>query len=389
MLIIQTNFTMYKTLFSLFILFSLCAQSQVKKEIFESFKLQERRDVSYYFPEDYSDSKKYPLIVVLDAEYLFDNVVANAKFYGTHNRMPDAIIVGIHQSEDDLRWEDCDFEEVSGLPTEKGKLFYEFLGTELIPYLEINYSIAPFKMFIGYDITANFGNYFLFKDRSLFNSYLSISPVLATEMESRIPARLSDLDQEIFYNLVLEKEKTADRQRILQLNNSISSIERDNLHYFFDEYSEPDHISIAAYGISKAFDNVFKLFRPISPREYREHILKSDDPVIDYLTDKYQRIESLLGFEKDVELNDIMAVYAGCLKKDDFESLKPLAALAKKAYPESMLGFYLEGEYFEQLGEPRKAFTAFEKAFQLDEIDFLTKDIAIGKMDALKADFGY
>jgi len=53
--------------------------AQVKKEIFESFKLQERRDVSYYIPEDYTDDKKYPLIVVLDADYLFDLVVADGK----------------------------------------------------------------------------------------------------------------------------------------------------------------------------------------------------------------------------------------------------------------------------------------------------------------------
>ena len=64
-------------------------------------------------------------------------------------------------------------------------------------------NIAPFKMFVGYDITANFGNYFLFKDQSFFNSYISISPVLATEMESRVPARLSELDQTIFYNLIV------------------------------------------------------------------------------------------------------------------------------------------------------------------------------------------
>ena len=32
---------------------------------------------------------------------------------------------------------------------------------------------------------------------------------------------------------------------------------------------------------------------------------------------------------------------------------------------------------------------AFEKAFQLNEIDFLTKDMALEKIDALKADFGY
>ncbi|GMN06805.1 alpha/beta hydrolase-fold protein [Croceitalea sp. MTPC5] len=380
---------MTRPIFLFIALLSMGVNCQVKQEIFESFKLQERRDVSYYFPENYDEEKKYPLIVVLDAEYLFDNVVANAKFYSTHNRMPEAIIVGIHQDEGDLRWEDCDFEQTTGLPTEKGQLFYEFLGTELIPYLETSYSIAPFKMFIGYDITANFGNYFLFKNKSLFNAYLSISPVLAPEMDARVPARLLDLDQELFYNIVLEKEPTEDRQRILQMNTAIASIQKENLHYFFDQYDEPDHISIAAYGISKSFDNIFKLFRPISPKEYKEEILTSNEPVIAYLEDKYGMIEKLLGFKKEVELNDIMAIYAGCLKKEDYESLKPLSSICKKQFPETMMGFYFEGEYLELVGEPKKAYKAFEKAFQMNEIDFLTKDMALDKIDALKADFGY
>ncbi|MGW9684292.1 alpha/beta hydrolase [Flagellimonas sp. 2504JD1-5] len=380
---------MKRCLFVLIGLLCFNLGAQVKKEIFESFKLQERRDVSYYFPEDYSEDQKYPLLVVLDAEYLFDIVVANAKFYSKHHRMPQAIIVGVDQAKNDLRWEDCDFEQTTGLPTEKGAQFYEFLGTELIPYLETSYNVAPFKMFIGYDITANFGNYFLFKDRSLFNSYLSISPVLATEMESRVPSRLSDLDQQIFYNIVLEKEPTEDRQRILQMNNAIKSIDKESLHYFFDEYANADHVSIAAYGISKAFDNVFKIFRPITPKEYKTQILTSDEPVFKYLQDRYDMIESLLGFRKPVELNDIMAIYAASLKKEDFESLKPLAEVCKKQFPGTMLGFYFEGEYYEQLGEPKKAFKTFEKAFQMEEIDFLTKDMALEKIDALKADFGY
>ena len=42
-----------------------------------------------------------------------------------------------------------------------------------------------------------------------------------------------------------------------------------------------------------------------------------------------------------------------------------------------------------RLDPPKKAFKTFEKAFQLEEIDFLTKDLALEKIDALKADFGY
>lgn len=380
---------MTKKLLLLFGLISFTLDAQVTSETFESYVLQENRQLQYFFPEDYNEEKKYPLILVLDAEYLFDLVVANAKFYGAYHRMPQAIIVGVNQAQNDLRWEDCDFEQTNGLPTERAQEFYDFIGNELIPYLENNYSIAKFKMFIGYDITANFGNYFLFENESIFNSYLIISPLLAPEMETRVPARLTDLDQQIFYDLVLERESTEDRNRILQMDRAIKSIDKENIRYFFDQYEEPDHISIAAYGISKAFDNVFKIFRPISPKEYKEKILTSNRPVFQYLTDKYAMIENLLGFEKEIELNDVMAIYAGILKKEDYESLGELSKLCKKTYPETMLGFYFEGEYLENIGEPKKAKKAFEKAFLMEEIDFLTKEMAIEKIDAIKADFGY
>lgn len=371
------------------LLFGLTSYAQVTQEIFESFKLQERRDVHYYFPENLDETKKYPLIIVLDGEYLFEQVVATSKFYSRFHGMPQSIVVGIDQSENDLRYEDCAFDPERGLPSEKGKSFYEFIGMELIPYLDLNYSTAPFKMIVGYDITANFMNYWLFKDNSIFDGYVSISPTLAPEMESRVPMRLGAFDNQIFYQLIVEGEASNDKQRILTMHNDIKSIEKESLHYFFDEYTNADHISVATYGIGKAFDNIFGMFKPISPKEYKTQILTSEEPVYNYLENKYQGIVDMFGFSKPVELNDIMAIYAASRKKEDFESLKPLSDLCKKEYPETMLGFYFEAEYYEQLGEPKKALRTFEKSFQMKEIDFLTKEMALEKMDALKADFGF
>lgn len=363
--------------------------AQVKQEIFESFKLQERRDVKYYFPEDYSPEKKYPLVVVLDAEYLFDQVVAVSKFYSDFQGMPQAIVLGIYQGENELRWDDCDFEGDTGLPTEKGKLFYEFLGMEIIPYLETSFNIAPFKMFVGYDITANFGNYYLFKEQSYFDAYISISPLLAPEMEQRVPARLSDLDQKIFYHLITEGEASEELEQVRALDRGIKMLDKESLVYYYDEYQEANESSVVTYGLGKAWDRTFEIFKPISPKEYRQKILTSDEPVFQYLADKYNTIETMFGFKKQVELNDIMAIYAGCRKKDDYESLKPLSDLCKQEFPNTMLGFYFEGEYYEELGEPKKALRTFEKAFGMEEIDFLTKEMALEKMDALKADFGF
>ncbi|MDC6351032.1 alpha/beta hydrolase-fold protein [Zeaxanthinibacter sp. PT1] len=368
---------------------SLGLSAQVTQEIFESFKLQERRDVRYYFPEDYDAEKTYPLVVVLDAEYLFDQVVAISKFYSRFQGMPQSIVVGIHQSKNEMRWEDCAFDEDSGLPTEKSKNFFEFLGMEIIPYLATSYNVAPFKIFVGYDITANFGNYYLFKDRSLFNAFISISPLLAPEMENRVPTRVAALDQQIFYHLIVGGNRDETRNNILQLDRALSAIEKDNFTYYLDEYPQANELSVISYGLGKAWDRTFSIFKPISRKEYKENILASEAPVFQYLDDKYQMIEDLFGFRKPVELNDIMAIYAASKKKEDLESLKDLAELCHKAYPTTMLGFYMEGEYYEQKGEPKKALRTYEKAFGMEEIDFLTKEMALEKMDALKADFGF
>jgi hypothetical protein len=371
------------------ILFCQLTFAQVTHEIFESFKLQERRNVSYYFPENYSPDKKYPLVVVLDAEYLFDQVVANAKFFSRFEGMPEVIVVGIEQSRDGLRWEDCAFEEDSGLPTDKGKMFYEFIGMEIVPYLDLNYSTAPFRMFIGYDITANFGNYYLFKDRSFFNAFISIAPRLAPEMEVRVPERLLAMEQQIFYHLIASGGKPHSQKGIELLDKNLKMIEKPTIHYSFDTYPESNEVSVVTYGLGKAWEKMFEIFKPISPKEYREEILTSEEPVIKYLQDKYGTIEELFGFRKNVSLNDVMAIYAATRKKEDFESLKSLSDLCKQEFPETMMGFYFEGEYYEHLGEAKKALRTFEKAFGMQEIDFLTKELALEKIDALKADFGF
>jgi len=376
-------------LFAIGLWLALPLQAQVKEEIFESFKLQERRSVKYYIPEDYNPDKRYPLVIVLDEEYLFDQVVATSKFYSRFQGLPESLIVGISQSEGDLRAEDCEYELTTGLPGEKGKGFFEFIGMEIIPYMVSAYNVAPFKMFVGYDITANFGNYYLFKERPIFNGFISISPDLAPEMESRVPERLAAIQEPVFYHLITEGDLGQEEGRFSQMNTALSQIEREGFTYFYDRYPEADDISIATYGIGKAWERTFNIFKPISPEEYKEKILTSEEPVFNYLENKYQTIETVFGFRKPMELNDIMAIYAGCRNKDDFESLKPLSDLCKDEFPETMLGFFFEGEYYEQIGEPKKALRTFEKAFGMQEIDFLTKDMALDKMDALKADFGF
>ena len=160
------------------------------------------------------------------------------------------------------------------------------------------YNVAPFQMLVGYEITANFGNYYLFKERSIFSAFISIAPYLAPEMESRVPERIADMDQALFYHLIVPGEQST---RTTQLHTALSQQTREGFHYFFDRYEGANEVSVAAYGIGKAWDRTFDIFKPISPDEYREKILTSEEPVYNYLQKKYETIETLFGFSKPVE----------------------------------------------------------------------------------------
>ena len=383
------NFNPMKTCISLIcFLCVFAANAQVSKETFESYKLDEKREISIFAPENYTDEKSYPLIVVLDADYLFDIVVANVKFYTYWNEMPETIVVGIHQEE--TRDDDCFYSDKDGLPKEKGSSFFEFIGFELIPYMSQKYVLSNFKAIVGHGTTANFLNYYLFKDNPLFNAYINLSPTFAPLMEGRLPDRLASFKEKKFYYLATsEEDEKPNKKRINTLNADLSKVDSESLFYTFDNFSGGNHTAIASYAIPKALDKIFNIYKPISPREYRKKILTLETPIYDYLEDKYASIENLFGYKKPVSLNDIMATYSGIKKKEDMESLQKLAKLAKKEYPDTMLGFYFEAEYYEEIGEPKKALRTYEKAFGMAEIDFLTKDMALDKIDALKADFGW
>ncbi|EIJ37991.1 MULTISPECIES: alpha/beta hydrolase [Galbibacter] len=367
---------------------ALISNAQTTSSTIESFKLAEKRDIQLYVPEDYSAEKSYPLIVVLDADYLFDIVVANSKFYAYKDEMPKSIVVGINQR--DTRYEDCFYSDENGFPDKKGNSFFEFIGMELIPMIAKNYNLANFKAIVGHGTTANFSNYYLFKNNMLFNAYIELSPTFAPSMERNTPERLGAIEAMTFYYLATsENDEKENQQRIKVFNNTMKGISNDNVHYYFDEFENANHYGVASYGIPKALDKIFKVYKPISIEEYKKEVLAYEGPIVEYLTEKYNTIETLFGFKKQVSLNDMMAIYAGTKKKEDLESLNELSKIAKKEYPDTMLGFFFEAEYFEQMGEPKKAMRTYEKAFGMEEIDFLTKDLALERIDALKADFGW
>ena len=376
--------------FCLLISFTGISQSKVIYEEFQSTKLDESRRLKIQLPRDYEENteKVYPIIVVLDANYLFEPVAGNVDYFSYWEDMPESIVVGIMQG--DSRYDDCNYDSTDFMPAERGADFFEFIGLELLPYIDSNFRTAKFTIAIGHDFTANYINYFLFKDPPLFNGYICLSPDLAPLLDERLPERIPQIPTKTFYYLATGSDDIKDLREITEmLDTSLKTLKSDNFDYNFDNFEGATHYSLVARAIPSALEKMFSVYRPISKEEYTDVILKLNTPIHLYLTEKYATIKDLFGLSNPIRENDYIACFKAAEKKKQWESLREIATMAKKQYPDTVLGDYYLARYYEETGEAKKAMRIYQGAYDKEEVDFITIDLMLDKADKIKEDFGY
>ena len=360
----------------------------IYKEI-NSEKLGESRQLKIQVPRNYDTSdKKYPVVVVFDGDYLFEIVAGNVDYAAYWEDMPEAIVVGINQYQ--KREVDCYYSEQNSLPIETGAAFFEFVSMELIPFIDKNFRTENFKVAVGHGQTANYINYYLLKGVPLFQAYISLSPSLAPDMKTYLTEKMPKLEQKIFYYLAAaNNDKGNIKEETEALAKSISSIENDNLLDHSEVFTDATHYSLPAQAIPKALQKIFLVFQPISLKEYKETVLNLEGNPVDYLKEKYETIETLFGIKKPILINDFKAIEAAIKKKEKYEYFEDLGNLARKEYPDTLLGHYYLGRFYEETGKSKKAMKTYQSAYVLQEIGGITKDLVLELAEQIKADFGY
>ncbi|WP_431133434.1 alpha/beta hydrolase [Psychroserpens mesophilus] len=369
------------TLLTLVLLFSHSLTAQVIYEPFESSKLGQTRDIKIQLPRNYDaeDETLYPLVIVLDGDYLFEPVVGNTDYQSYWEDIPNCIVVGVNQSA--TRKNDFFYAEETGFPFDEGANFFEFLGMELIPYIEDNYMVSDFRIAIGHDMSANFINYYIFKDKPLFRAYVLLSPELAPEIPALMGQRAPSLEMNTFYYLATADDDVKRlKTDILALDNTLKGINNEFFHYRFDDFQDANHYSLVGLGIPKALNQIFSFYKPITKKEYTEKVLEYEGSPFDYLMKKYEDIELFYGFKKKVVENDFRAIAAASKKKNDVESLKELSKLARQLYPDSMISAYYQGMYYEEDGNLKRALNSYQSGLMLEESDYITKDMLLDKI---------
>lgn len=369
----------------LFFIGSLTLPAQVIYESFDSYKLEGSRNIKIQLPRNYDaeDETLYPLVVVLDGDYLFEPVVGNTDYQSYWGDIPNCIVVGVNQSE--TRNDDLFYAEETNFPIAEGANFFEFLGMELIPYIEENYMVSDFRIAVGHDKSANFINYYIFKDKPLFRAYVLLSPELAPEMKTFMSERAPLIGSNTFYYLATADDDVKSlRTDILALDNALKGIENEFFNYRFDDFEDANHYSLVGLGIPKALNEIFSFYKPITKKEYKEKVLEYEGSPFEYLMKKYEDIELFYGFKKKVVENDLRAIASASKKKNDIESLKELSKLARKEYPESMISAFYQGMYYEEDGNLKRALNSYQSGLLLEESDYITKDMLLDKIYELQ-----
>lgn len=368
---------------------ALIINAQVIYKDFNSTKLGTSRDIKIQLPRSYTTGyKSYPIIVVLDGDYMFEIVAGNVDYASYWEDIPEAIVIGINQY--GSRDEDLAYSEQNGFPVDSGADFFEFISMELIPYIEKNYRTEKFKVAVGHGKTANFINYFLLKEVPLFNAYIAISPDLVPNMETFIASKLSKIESKTFYyTTTSNKDIKVLRQKTEALNTAIKNIDNNNVLSTFNKFNDVTHYSLPAHALPKALESIFFVYQPISKKEYKESILKLETSPVDYLVDKYKTIKDLFGIDKPILVNDFKAIAAAIKKTEKFDYFEALGKLARKEYPDTLLGNYYIGRFYEETGNPKKAMKTYQSAYILKEFGGITKDDVLELADQIKADFGY
>lgn len=358
--------------------------AQFRYDEINSSRLNTVRKLKIKLPEDYDQAsdKKYPLIIVFDGDYLFEPVVGQVGFQTYINEMPGSIVVGIVQGNERLY--DAFSDDITGLPIESGLRFHEFILEELIPYLDNNYNTSTYRIAVGHDFMGNFINSYLFKENPIFQAYVCISPDLVGDVRAYIAERLQYFKQDLFYYMATSDNDIPNiRTSVLDVNSELSQINNSHLTYYFDDFKDETHYTLVTSAITKAFDKIFDLYKPLSQEKLNEEVFKFEGTLDKYLVDRHARIEERFGVNKPINDEEIEKVVQVAEARNDLESLQKIGKLANKLNPKSLLGTYYLAQYSEKMGKTKKAKKLYESALTLNDVSHIDRDYIFSKIDEL------
>jgi predicted alpha/beta superfamily hydrolase len=228
--------------------------------------LHQERQIYIHVPKQDSanPNKTFPVLYLLDGENHFQILSAYIDYLSHWGVIPPIMVVGIISN--DRRKDLTPTRSIIGYD---GKVdstyntsggnedFFQFMQVELLPYIEKNYKVEPYKIFAGHSFGGISTINCMLTYPGMFNAYIAISPSLWWDhkyilklVENKLTKSVN-LSKKFFYSVGNEgiNEPNSFHTDVLKLDSLIVNNTPKGFSYKYKCYPEESHMSepIVAY----------------------------------------------------------------------------------------------------------------------------------------------
>jgi len=358
------------------------------KYSFKSSVLDEEREIFISLPENYKHSAHhYPVIYVMDAEFLFDLTRSMVVIRAARNYMPESIIVGISNNTDKRMHMALELYDDNGEPFFYGDglgqtdRYLKFFRNELIPNIEKQFRVNSHRTIIGMSPTFGPVLQAFWSEPDLFSGYIVLAAEIGKKLKSgetigeKLIKAISDKSRanaSIYIGTGsrdIIKRGAKEAALYVDIPTKLKNITNKNIRYKFEIVHDEDHYGMSIPGIQHGLETIYA--REIWDVNYRE-FWNSDDPA-QALMDKYQELSEHYGFkiipiEKSYHfIHNIMKTAEILYRQKNTKDLIPWLILGTEYYPNSPAIYSQLSKAYVRAGNDKLAVKSAEKAVKLAE----------------------
>jgi predicted alpha/beta superfamily hydrolase len=365
---------------------ALLAQSSIEYVSIDSKHINETRKVTVNLPKEYKNStKKYPLLLVVDEELLFNTTSAIVNQLSNTSRMPECIVVSLssgnkHRNHFAPNLYNNHRDRIYNYGNHQDE-FIKFLELELFPTLEEKYRTAAFKMYIGFSPSSAIGLYTLLNKPNLFQAYICFAACNIIGDGYQKDERLIEELENLFaqksikqnYLYIVSGSKDAASQpyintNIKDFNEKLNVFNSKTIHTKAETIEGEGHTDVILPGLIAAFEFIFPKEKWLV--DYLDLIEKKGPAKVNIIS-FYENLSNEYGFEIYPNADRLYSM--SCLKNigrrllgtKNIDEAVALYEYWTHLYPSSHLAHYYLGMSFDRKGNNRNAIKSFKKAYDL------------------------
>ncbi|MDR6567542.1 alpha/beta hydrolase-fold protein [Chitinophaga ginsengisegetis] len=350
--------------------------------------LKENRPLWIYTPPDdtsYFVKPAYPVVYVLDGDFHFSSLQSMILQLSTINgntALPRMIIVGIPNTGSNRTRDLTPTPDSMYAGSGGGEAFTEFIGKELIPYIDKKYATAPYRTLIGHSLGGLMVVNTLLHHRELFNGYIAIDPSLFWNKGQILQQATRQLQQPFknksLYLAVAHTMKpgldtvqlrkdtsqgSVHTSAILTLTDLLRKFPGNQLKWSYKYYEDDDHNSIPFVGEYDGLRFLFPHYR-FPTYLYTDNSCPADS-LKTLITTHFNTLSKDMGYRVrpyETTLNEFG--YAN-LQRKNFDKSKMFFQLNIDYYPESFNTYDGMGDYYLEMKDTVHANIFWKKALSI------------------------